>query len=321
MSVPISHDGTCGDITVQSTVSALHIPGSHTYIPFQQFSLADGSGIRNPSDDNNNKSSLPVVSVVTAVSGLCPAISVVSMQQQGQLGQSVVAPTIIPTVVAPMAVQSANGLGTATTMTMTSALTIPSHLSIPAQQQSNIANTAINLSNPQPSVAKAANNTTVSANGNSGNSSTSSYISSGGKSSSSSTSNSSKSSNSSSTKSSSTGSQNVSAEQADDLVKPVFKDGELVLEVECGQNKAILYLSKLCQGSKGPCISFQNSWLTPNEFQFVSGRETAKDWKRSIRHHGKSLKLLLAKGILNVHPTMCDCDGCRQGATLVSILV
>lgn len=105
-------------------------------------------------------------------------------------------------------------------------------------------------------------------------------------------------------------------DQAEEFVKPIFKDGEILLEVECGQNKAAMYLSKLCQGSKGPCISFQGSWLTPNEFQFVSGRETAKDWKRSIRHHGKSLKLLLAKGILSVHPTMCDCDGCRIGAVL-----
>ena len=36
------------------------------------------------------------------------------------------------------------------------------------------------------------------------------------------------------------------------------------------------YLSRLCQGSKGPCIWFQGAWLTPNEFQFISGRETAK---------------------------------------------
>lgn len=107
-------------------------------------------------------------------------------------------------------------------------------------------------------------------------------------------------------------------EQVEEFVKPIIKDGEMILEVECGQNKAAMYLSKLCQGSKGPCINFQGSWLTPNEFQFVSGRETAKDWKRSIRHHGKSLKLLLAKGILTVHPTMCDCEGCRIGAVLVS---
>ena len=107
-------------------------------------------------------------------------------------------------------------------------------------------------------------------------------------------------------------------EQAEEFVKPIIQDGEIILEVECGQNKGAMYLSKLCQGSKGPCIDFKGSWLTPNEFQFVSGRETAKDWKRSIRHHGKSLKLLLAKGILTVHPTMCDCEGCRIGAVLVS---
>ncbi|XP_050395010.1 uncharacterized protein LOC126812590 [Patella vulgata] len=110
--------------------------------------------------------------------------------------------------------------------------------------------------------------------------------------------------------------QPTMAEDAEEYIKPIIKDGEVILEVECGQNKALLYLSKLCQGSKGPCIYFQGSWLAPNEFQFVSGRETAKDWKRSIRHHGKSLKLLLAKGILSVHPTVCDCEGCRTGSTL-----
>ena len=85
-----------------------------------------------------------------------------------------------------------------------------------------------------------------------------------------------------------------------------------------GPCKVILfrYLSRLCQGSKGPCVWYQviqksqkkapcesfeshefllamtflevlvqpqfkiflsqDSWLTPNEFQFISGRETAK---------------------------------------------
>ena len=97
----------------------------------------------------------------------------------------------------------------------------------------------------------------------------------------------------------------------EDLVKPIYDENEVVLDVECGPNKASLYLARLCQGSKGPCILFNGSWLTPNEFQYVSGRETAKDWKRSIRHHGKSMKLLLTKGIMSVHPPVCDCDGCR----------
>ncbi|KAJ8395201.1 hypothetical protein AAFF_G00036570 [Aldrovandia affinis] len=93
--------------------------------------------------------------------------------------------------------------------------------------------------------------------------------------------------------------------------QPFFDNGEPCIEVECGENKAFLYINKLCQGSKGPSIKYRGEWLTPNEFQFVSGRETAKDWKRSIRHKGKSLKTLMSKGILQVHPPICDCPGCR----------
>ena len=109
-----------------------------------------------------------------------------------------------------------------------------------------------------------------------------------------------------------------SLEGAEEYLKPIYQDGQVILEVECGQNKALMYLSKLCQGSKGPCIYFQGSWLTPNEFQYVSGRESAKDWKRSIRHHGKSMKLLLSKGILTVHSAVCDCEGCRISSPVVS---
>ncbi|GFN79797.1 sterile alpha motif domain-containing 11 [Plakobranchus ocellatus] len=384
--------------------TTVHIPSSHTFIPLQQFSFTptETLALRNPSDDNNNKpvsvvaqqqQQLPVVSVVAAVSGLCPSLPVHSMQQ-AVVGAG---PTIIPTVVTPMTVQAAAaaaaGLTPTTTMTMSNTLNISNHLSVAAaastaaaqQQYQALSNTtglnlmtnpgALNLasaisnlsssilanntnptsgpiaahngstaSHTSPSATSpdnksnnsSANNNTHSNksanstnNNNSSNnsknssksSSSNSSPSTGGSSASNKSSSSSKTSNSSSSSSSSSSAHQGSGANTDppeDLVKPVFKDGELVLEVECGQNKGILYLSKLCQGSKGPCISFQTSWLTPNEFQFVSGRETAKDWKRSIRHHGKSLKLLLAKGILNVHPTMCDCDGCRQGATLVS---
>jgi hypothetical protein len=73
---------------------------------------------------------------------------------------------------------------------------------------------------------------------------------------------------------------------------------DVVLEVECGSNKGLLYLSRLYRGSRGACILYQGTWLTPNQFQAVSGREIAKDWKRSIRHHGRSIKLLMSKAIL-----------------------
>lgn len=84
------------------------------------------------------------------------------------------------------------------------------------------------------------------------------------------------------------------------LIFPKEIDGETCIEIKCGNNDAQLYLSKLSVGSKGACIHYSGSWLTPNEFQSVSGRETAKDWKRSIRHRGKSLKMLIAKGLITV---------------------
>lgn len=90
------------------------------------------------------------------------------------------------------------------------------------------------------------------------------------------------------------------------------------LEIQCGEKTAWLYVSKLCQGSKGPCIRYGNEWLTPNELQYICGRETAKDWKRSIRHKGKSLKSLIAQGFLKVHPPICDCPGCHVSSPVVS---
>lgn len=90
------------------------------------------------------------------------------------------------------------------------------------------------------------------------------------------------------------------------------------LQIQCGEKTALLYVSKLCQGSKGPCILYGNEWLTPNELQYICGRETAKDWKRSIRHKGKSLKSLIAQGFLKVHPPICDCPGCRVSSPVVS---
>ena len=44
-----------------------------------------------------------------------------------------------------------------------------------------------------------------------------------------------------------------------------------------------------------------------------------QDWKRSIRHAGKSMKLLLTKGILSTHPPICDCEGCRMSSPVVSL--
>lgn len=101
-------------------------------------------------------------------------------------------------------------------------------------------------------------------------------------------------------------------------VTPEFRDNDICLGVECGENRGSMYMSRLYQGSKGKCIESNGSWFTPNEFQAMSGRGSAKDWKRSIRHQGRSLKLLLSKDVLDVHPAACRCDSCRQLQLLVS---
>ena len=71
-------------------------------------------------------------------------------------------------------------------------------------------------------------------------------------------------------------------------------------KVSCGGNSAILYLSKLSFGSKNECIEHRGEWLTPNQFQYKSGKGSAKNWKRSIHHKSIRLKTLIDKGIINI---------------------
>ncbi len=94
---------------------------------------------------------------------------------------------------------------------------------------------------------------------------------------------------------------------------------DAMLAVMCGVNEALVHLDRLKQGSKGACVMYEGRWLTPNEFQALSGRQTAKDWKRSIRHSGKTLKWLLKNGVLSLEPPLCRCDKC--GGTLVVRLI
>ncbi|XP_072047280.1 uncharacterized protein [Amphiura filiformis] len=95
------------------------------------------------------------------------------------------------------------------------------------------------------------------------------------------------------------------------------REGNLVLDVDCGSNSGFLYINKLCQGSKGQSIYFNGKWFTPNEFQYISGRETAKDWKRSIRHRGKSLKILMSRGLLSVHTSAAsECSNCKMNMAM-----
>ena len=103
-------------------------------------------------------------------------------------------------------------------------------------------------------------------------------------------------------------------------VLPVPGCGD-VLTVQCGNNKADFHVAKFARGSRGACIQYKDEWLTPNEFQFISGRESCKDWKRSIRHDGRPMKRLVAQGQVRVHKIDCLCKLCQTSPAPTNLRV
>lgn len=103
-----------------------------------------------------------------------------------------------------------------------------------------------------------------------------------------------------------------------------------VIRVTCGERRAELHVDRLADGL-GPvsnsigtsrtslCVRTVDDdvWMTPNQFQRASGRGTARDWKRSIKHHGVSLKSLLSKSVLSFDAAS---PGCRCNICTVSVL-
>ena len=70
------------------------------------------------------------------------------------------------------------------------------------------------------------------------------------------------------------------------------------MEVTCNLNNAILQAN--CLGGKSKCILFEKELLTPNEFQSLCGLQHVKNWRKSIKHNGKSLDVLIANGQLDI---------------------
>lgn len=84
--------------------------------------------------------------------------------------------------------------------------------------------------------------------------------------------------------------------------------------VNCAGNAAKFYLNRFARGSIGRCVLFRSRWITPNEFQAISGRQSSKDWKRSIRLRGRCLKEYIAQGLFQEHLKTCACKICSGEA-------
>ena len=82
-----------------------------------------------------------------------------------------------------------------------------------------------------------------------------------------------------------------------------------------------LKIGEVDRRSKGSCVFFDGILITSNSYQFLSVRGKAKGhWKRSIRHHGKSLKALTSDGLLIISPWHCLCEKCNSKVIFYQIL-
>ncbi|KAG7325918.1 hypothetical protein KOW79_010843 [Hemibagrus wyckioides] len=68
------------------------------------------------------------------------------------------------------------------------------------------------------------------------------------------------------------------------------------IPVTCGGKKGKLYRGKLAKGEE--CILSRRQWFTPVEFERISGKESYKNWKLSIRYQGVPLQELIKAGRL-----------------------
>ena len=77
--------------------------------------------------------------------------------------------------------------------------------------------------------------------------------------------------------------------------------------VQCNEEDGTFHPDKLCRGARGKCIYYQSQWLTPNQFEYHTGRAQSKYWKRSLYAKGKSLIYLFRAGKLTEHDRSCTC--------------
>ncbi len=82
------------------------------------------------------------------------------------------------------------------------------------------------------------------------------------------------------------------------------------ITISCSENTAQLYRDRFARGSVGESVLFGGQWMTLNNFQSVSGRQSSKNWKRSIRTNGRCLFEYVMEGILSEHSKSCDCSLC-----------
>ena len=70
------------------------------------------------------------------------------------------------------------------------------------------------------------------------------------------------------------------------------------LLVNCGGFEGSFSKSRYARGVKSRCVQFRGEWMTPLQFEEMSGLGASHNWKRSLRYKGKPLAYWINKGII-----------------------
>ena len=70
-----------------------------------------------------------------------------------------------------------------------------------------------------------------------------------------------------------------------------------LLQVTCGQNRAEFHVHKMRMTGKsvGKCVLFQSKWVSPTEFENMSGVHPRKKWRKSMKCKGEPIGDWLTK--------------------------
>ncbi|XP_024920516.1 autoimmune regulator isoform X1 [Cynoglossus semilaevis] len=89
-------------------------------------------------------------------------------------------------------------------------------------------------------------------------------------------------------------------------------EGCQVFTVTCEGLTGTLHQQRFASGSCDKCIRTEKTWLSPLEFTKEATCQTDISWKKDIKCEGEPLHALIEKGILKIHPLLCQCRLCSS---------
>ena len=108
--------------------------------------------------------------------------------------------------------------------------------------------------------------------------------------------------------------------------------GKAIIKISCGNETGFLYPERFGPAGRSLCIKLDkkkdtSGWMSPVEFEKLSGKGAQHNWKRTVRavsHDNKMLWTLIEEGTLKICADKhCKCSPCsialahRQGKCVI----